>query len=71
MKVGDTMNEKLYSIKIKDKNGTLIGERMDATASDILCYISKGFLIYDQHGNPIEEASITSTLGVSDGLIET
>lgn len=63
------MNEKLYAIQIKDTSGTIIGERMDATASDILCYISKNLKVFDMQGNEITEESVTSTIGVSDGLI--
>lgn len=71
MKVGETMNNKMYSIKIKDSNGNLIGERMNASVADIECFISKGFKVYDQHDNLINESELTSTIGVSDGFIET
>jgi hypothetical protein len=64
------MNNKTYAIQIKDTSGTIIGERMDASTSDILCYISKNLKVYDiQTGNEITEASLSETIGVSDGLI--
>ena len=64
------MNNSSYAIQIKDVNGTIIGERMDASVSDILCYISKNLRVFDIHtGNEITEATINSQTGVSDGLI--
>ena len=64
------MNTTTYAIQIKDINGTVIGERMDASVSDILCYISKNLKVFDIHtGKEITEATVCDTTGVSDGLI--
>jgi hypothetical protein len=64
------MNNKTYAIQIKDASGTIIGEKMDASIPDILCYISKNLKVYDvQTGHEITEASLSETIGVSDGLI--
>lgn len=64
------MNQTTFAIKIKDISGTVIGERMDASVSDILCYISKNLRIFDLcTGQEITEASLSATVGVSDGLI--
>jgi hypothetical protein len=64
------MNERTYAIQIKDNSGTVIGEKMDASVSDILCYISKNLKVFDmQSGSEITEQAVTSRIGVSDGLI--
>jgi hypothetical protein len=59
-----------YSIEIFDQNNKKIGELPTATSSEILQFINKGFIVIDRMtGNRMTESSITSTIGVSDGLI--
>jgi len=59
-----------YSIEIFDHNNKKIGELPTATSSEILQFINKGFIVIDRMtGNRMTESSITSTIGVSDGLI--
>lgn len=59
-----------YSIEIFDQNNKKIGELPTATSSEILQFINKGFIVIDRMtGNRMNESSITSTIGVSDGLI--
>lgn len=58
------------SIKILDQNQQLIGKMINASDSDILTYIAKGFVVVDKKTNEvITESSITENLGVSDGSI--
>ena len=60
-----------YSIKILDSKGTLIGKKMDATPTDVLTFIAKGFTVIDIHtGQPIQEQMITESVGVSVGVCE-
>lgn len=59
-----------YSIEIFDQNNKKIGELPTATSSEILQFINKGFIVIDRMtGTRMTESSITSTIGVSDGLI--
>lgn len=59
-----------YSIEIFSNDGKKIGELPTATESQILQYINKGFMVKDRHtGQFLSEASLTATIGVSDGLI--
>ena len=59
-----------YSITILDQSGKKIGELMTATQTDILQFINKGFTVVDMAtGTNITAESMTSTIGVSDGLI--
>ena len=59
-----------YSIEIFSNEGKKIGELPTATESQILQYINKGFMVKDrQTGQFLSEASLTATIGVSDGLI--
>lgn len=59
-----------YSINILDQQGKKIGELMTATQTEIMQLINKGFTVIDRTtSQPITEASMTSTIGVSDGLI--
>lgn len=56
------------SIKILDQQHQPIGELMTATNTDILAYLAKGFIVEDRRtGQPITEADVSSSLGVSDG----
>lgn len=59
-----------YSITILDQSGKKIGELMTATPTEILQFINKGFTVVDRAtGMNISAESMTSTIGVSDGLI--
>lgn len=59
-----------YSIKILDVNGNVIGKKMTASATDVMTYLNKGFIVVDIHTDePITEDQVANTLGVSDGLI--
>ena len=59
-----------YSITILDQQGKKIGELMTATPTDILQFINKGFTVIDRMtGQELTEASVSSVIGVSDGLI--
>ena len=59
-----------YSITILDQSGKKIGELMTATPTEILQSINKGFTVVDRAtGMNISAESMTSTIGVSDGLI--
>lgn len=59
-----------YSIEIVDKQGMQIGELMTATPSEILQFINKGFDVIDKAtGMKMSEEMLTSTIGVSDGVI--
>lgn len=59
-----------YSITILDQQGKKIGELMTATQTEILQFINKGFKVIDRMtGQELTEASMSSVIGVSDGLI--
>lgn len=59
-----------YSITILDQQGKKIGELMTATQTEILQFINKGFVVIDRMtGQELTEASMSSVIGVSDGLI--
>lgn len=59
-----------YSITILDQQGKKIGELMTATQTEILQFINKGFTVIDRMtGQELTEASMSSVIGVSDGLI--
>lgn len=59
-----------YSIEIIGNDGKKVGELPTATETQILQYINKGFMVKDrQTGQFITESSLTSTIGVSEGLI--
>lgn len=59
-----------YSITILDQQGKKIGELMTATQTEILQFINKGFTVIDRMtGRELTEASMSSVIGVSDGLI--
>ena len=61
----------MYSIKIYDSKGTLIGELPTASASDIMRYINKGFIIKDVNtGQPITMDDLNTSVGCSDGFID-
>lgn len=60
-----------YSIKILDSKGVLIGKKMDASPTEVLTFIAKGFTVIDIHtGQPIQEQMITESVGISDGVCE-
>ena len=62
---------KMYSIKIFDRNGTLIGELPTASAQDIMRYINKGFVVKDlETGRIITLEDVSSVIGASDGFID-
>lgn len=59
-----------YSITILDQQGKKVGELMTATQTEILQFINKGFTVIDRMtGQELTEASMSSVIGVSDGLI--
>lgn len=59
-----------YSITILDQQGKKIGELMTATQTEILQFINKGFKVIDRMtGQELTETSMSSVIGVSDGLI--
>ncbi len=59
-----------YSITILDQQGKKVGELMTATQTEILQFINKGFTVIDRMtGRELTEASMSSVIGVSDGLI--
>lgn len=59
-----------YSITILDQQGKKIGELMTATQTEILQFINKGFKVIDRMtGQELTESSMSSVIGVSDGLI--
>lgn len=59
-----------HSINIFDRNHKKVGELPTATDTEILKFINKGFVVEDMgSGKEITEASITTGIGVSDGLI--
>lgn len=59
-----------YSINILDQTGKKIGELPAATQTEILQFINKGFEVIDRStGSKITTDILTSTIGVSDGLI--
>lgn len=61
----------MYSIKIFDSNGTLIGELPTASPQDIMKYINKGFIVKNlETGNIMKLEDISSMVGVSEGFIE-
>lgn len=59
-----------YSIQILDSSNKIIGELMTASSSDVLKFINKGFKVINKmNGMELSESDVTSTVGVSDGLI--
>ena len=59
-----------YSVKILDANGEKIGEKIAASAMDVLAFINKGFIVVDIHTNEtLTPEQVSETIGVSDGLI--
>lgn len=59
-----------YSIIILDNQGKKIGELMTASCTEIMKLINKGFSVIDRLTNQqLTEASMSSMVGVSDGLI--
>lgn len=59
-----------YSINVLDKDHKKVGQLMTATDTEILKFINKGFFVEDMRtGQEITESSITTGIGVSDGLI--
>ena len=62
--------EDSYSIIILDSHGKKFGELMNASRTDIMAYINKGFNIIDRATNQqLTMESVADTLGVSDGCI--
>lgn len=60
-----------YSIEILDQNNKKIGELPTASSSEVLKFINKGFIVIDRMtGQQLTESNVTSSIGVSDGLIE-
>lgn len=60
-----------YSIEILDQNNKKIGELPTATSSEVLQFINKGFIVIDRMtGQRLTESNVTSSIGVSDGLID-
>lgn len=60
-----------YSIEILDQNNKKIGELPTATSSEVLQFINKGFIVIDRMtGQQLTELNVTSSIGVSDGLID-
>jgi len=71
MKIKKGMMIMNYSIKILDNKGTLIGKKIDATPTEVLTFIAKGFTVIDIHtGQQIQEQMITESVGISDGVCE-
>lgn len=61
---------KTYSITILDQSGKKIGELMTATQTEILQFINKGFTVIDRAtSSELTSDMVSSTIGVSDGLI--
>lgn len=59
-----------YSINILDQQGKKVGELMTATSTEVLQLINKGFTVIDRTtGQQITDTSVSSTIGVSEGLI--
>lgn len=59
-----------HAVKIMDSNNKPIGELMTASDTDILKYLQKGFVVIDtKTGAYLTEESITTELGMSDGVI--
>lgn len=62
--------ESFYAIDIIGKDGKRVGELMNASVTEILQFINKGFTVINKAtGEKISESVLTSTIGVSDGLI--
>lgn len=62
--------EPTFSINVFDKQGNKIGELMTATPAQILQFLNKGFDVIDRAtGSKMSEEMVTSTIGVSDGVI--
>ena len=60
-----------YSIEILDQNNKKIGELPTASSSEVLKFINKGFIVIDRMtGQQLTESNVTSSIGVSDGLID-
>lgn len=58
------------NIVIRDNNGQLIGEDMNASPSDVLRYLEKGFNVIDNTTQqPLTESEVVQLIGVSDGVI--
>lgn len=56
-------------VEIKDNHGNHIGE-LNASNTDILKYIQKGFTVVSKESNEvIQESSIMNDIGCSDGLV--
>lgn len=59
-----------YSIVILDSAGKKIGELPTASPAQVLNLIGKGFTCIDITTNkPLTEYEVSSTVGVTDGLI--
>lgn len=60
-----------FSIVIFDKKDKQIGELMNATQTQIITFINKGFRVVDRATHQdLTIEMITSMIGVSDGVIE-
>lgn len=61
----------MYSIKIFDDKGNVIGQLPTASAQDIMVYINKGFVVKDINtGKTLTLEDVTASVGASDGFIE-
>lgn len=60
----------MYSIKITDQAGGFIGEKPNASASDIMKLLNKNLVVIDIMTNQrLTVDMVSSGIGVSDGLI--
>lgn len=58
------------AIRVFDNTGKLIAELMDASASDVLTFIDKGFSVVDLTTNtPLDRDTVSNMVGCSDCVI--
>ncbi len=58
------------AIRVFDNTGKLIAELMDASASDVLTFIDKGFSVVDlTTSTPLDRDVISNMIGCSDCVI--
>ena len=57
------------AVRVFDSDGKLLAELMDASPSDVLTFIDKGFLVVDMTNTPIDRDTISNMVGCSDCVI--
>ena len=57
------------AVIVFDSDGKLLAELMDASPSDVLTFIDKGFLVVDMTNTPIDRDTISNMVGCSDCVI--